>query len=133
MENSPSQPAPNFLPVQHGENKFLAIEICKLVRTKQPRAPKTHKLPQIAVVANDNKMEVFILAGNFPALSNKGRVLARTLHWNSWKDKYGSDPNYRDCVEVEDVYDNPPVGAWSYALGQVRGMGYTVILSGKFE
>ena len=115
------------LPPRPAESlRDLAVELCRLVRVKKPTAPPTHNVPQLAVVVNDAERVVYLLAHNFPLLQKKGRVLARTLHQKSWKPKYGNDPAYRDCVEVDRVEDNPSPADWASVIEEFRARGYRV-------
>jgi hypothetical protein len=111
----------------------IAIKICKLVRVKQQEDRPTHALPQIAVVLNKDRKEVHIMAQNFPALSKHGKILARTLHQESWIERYGNNADYFNCDEITEVENHPSPQDWIRTLGELRGLGYTVILSKKFE
>jgi hypothetical protein len=116
------------------EVRSIAVRICRLVRAKQPLAPPTHRLPQIAVVLDQSRQRIWIGAGNLPdRLSQHGRVLARTLHQNDWQNTHGRDPAYVGCVEVDTVDPVARLSDWDAAIRSLRVLGYEVYLTKKFR
>jgi len=122
------------LPPRPAESlRDLAVELCRLVRVKKPHAPPSHSVPQLAVVVSEDERVVYLMAQNLPALKKRGKVLARTLHQHSWKPKYGSDPAYRDCVEVADVEPNPSPADWDSVIEEFRARGYRIEATKSFQ
>jgi len=111
----------------------LAVELCRLVRVKKPKTPRTHKVPQLAVVVNEAEKVVCLRAQNPPDLLEKGRVLARTLHQHSWKPRFANHPHYKDCVEVAEVEDDPSPADWDSVIEEFRARGYRIEATKDFQ